>query len=156
MMNNIELEAVRRFLFLSVPEAARMVSETSEAAWRKWEYGKNPVPVDVQSRLRMMLEYREGVVDMLDGSIGKILDESETGELNIPLIWYDSVDDFLTYSEYPMFWRPYCSAISEICASYHSIHLVKFNQKSYHEWLNSKQDNEDMRLKWAASKIKHI
>jgi len=150
-MNNIELEAARRFLFFSVAETSILSGGASERAWRNWESGARKVPADVIKNISLCIEYREGVVDMFDEAVGHLLNESETGEDVVPLIYYDSLDDYSTAFDNPMFWRPYCSAIAEIYASYENVKLVKFELLQYRAWLKTRKDSESMRAHWAAS-----
>lgn len=150
-MNNIELESLRRFLFFAVAEASVLSGGASERAWRNWESGARKVPDDVIYNINSCVEYREGVVDMYDDAVGCILSESETGDDIIPLIYYDSIDDYATVFDSPMFWRPYCSAIAEIYALYANVRLVKFDVANYKTWLKSRKDSESMRAKWATS-----
>ena len=50
-MQGAELEALRRLLFFSPPEAAALISGTSEQAWRRWESGARAVPDDVEEKI---------------------------------------------------------------------------------------------------------
>lgn len=58
-MNNIQLQAIRRSLFLDVKEAVEHVKtvedrKMSVRAWQKWESGENPVPVDVHCEMLVL------------------------------------------------------------------------------------------------------
>ena len=47
-------------------------------------------------------------------------------------------------------WRPHCAAVAEIFKAYDCLRLVKFDLKSYHAWLDGREDSEAMRGMWAA------
>ena len=58
-MTPTTLQALRRLLFFSVPEAAEHIGGVTERAWRFWESGKWPIPADVIERINGMLAWRE-------------------------------------------------------------------------------------------------
>lgn len=67
-MNNLELQAVRRSLFLDVREAVEHVKtidsrKMSVRAWQKWETGENPVPYDVHLEMMTLA----GILEQMKG-----------------------------------------------------------------------------------------
>ncbi len=73
-------------------------------------------------------------------------------ELDISVIWYATLDDWLTLNERdPVMWRPQCSVAVE--AVFFGAHLVKFDSLTYARWLRGRVDSEVLRGEWAASKM---
>lgn len=46
-MDNYQLQALRKLLFLDVAEAAALIGEVTPRAWQRWEQGSRKVPQDV-------------------------------------------------------------------------------------------------------------
>ena len=148
-MKSFELEAARRLLFfLSPPEAAAMVSDTSEQAWRRWESGSRMVPDDVVRRITGLLEWRQAAIDAIIRTIS-----ATPKKKHIALAWYESVEDWTTLSSRdPILWRPHQSVCASVFAEFPGrIHLVRFESQAYVSWLADRQDSEMMRDQWAAS-----
>jgi len=57
-MNNKELQAARKLLFLSVAEAAKHIGKVTPRSWQKWERGENRVPNNVEEKIIMLLQKR--------------------------------------------------------------------------------------------------
>jgi hypothetical protein len=149
-MTGFELEALRRLLFFSPPEAALMVSNTSEQAWRRWESGARKVPDDVAKRMTSLIEWRQAAIDATVKQIS-----AAPKEVSIALVWYDSLDDWATLpGREPALWRPQQS----VCAAVFSelpgrVSLVRFDAPAYSAWLGGKNDGETARSTWAAEQI---
>jgi len=154
-MRNIELEALRRLLFFSVPEAAECIGDCRERSWRKWESGDRGVPDDVADRIRLMIKWRGQAIQAMVESIADGERASGVIPENIVLVWYDSVDDWITLDgrESALF-RPQCSVIAEVAAAY-KCNIVVFNPAGYFDWLDGHgwKDSEQMRGQWAAGQI---
>lgn len=152
-MNSIELEALRRLLFLSVAEAAEYVGHCRERSWRKWESGDRGVPDDVADRIRAMIDWRGQAIQAMVEAISDGEQSSGVVPENIVLVWYDSVDDWLTMDgREPALFRPQCSVVAEITAAY-GCNIAVFNPAGYFDWLDSHgwRDSEQMRGQWAAA-----
>ena len=147
-MKSFELEAARRLLFFSPPEAAAMVSDTSEQAWRRWESGARKVPDDVAQRMRELIEWRQAAIDATIKQISVAPHDSV-----IALIWYDNLDDWATLpGREPAQWRPHQSICAGILAEFPGrLSLVRFDPVTYSAWLAGREDTETMRGQWAAA-----
>ena len=147
-MKSFELEALRRLLFFSPPEAATMVSDTSEQAWRRWESGARKVPDDVAQRMTDLIEWRQAAIDATVKQIS-----SAPKEASIALIWYESLDDWATLpGREPALWRPQQSVCAAVFAEFPGrLRLVQFDPPAYSAWLAERQDSETMRGQWAAA-----
>ena len=146
-MKSFELEALRRLLFFSPPEAATMVSDTSEQAWRRWESGSRKVPEDVEQRITDLFEWRQAAIDATVKQIS-----AAQPEATIALIWYESLDDWATLSgREPVLWRPQQSVCAAVFAEFPGrLRLVRFDVPAYSAWLSGRKDSETMRGQWAA------
>ena len=58
-MDNIELQAARKLLFLSVREAAEMIGEFSVRHWQHLEAGDRTIHEDVKSKMLTLLNLRQ-------------------------------------------------------------------------------------------------
>lgn len=147
-MTGNELEAARRLLFFSPPEAAALISGTSEQAWRRWEAGTRAVPADVAEAMSELLAWRGAAID---ASLGKI--DTLPADTTLALVWYDTLDDWSTVpGREPHLWRPQQS----VCAALYSmrrdrLQLVRFDAPAFAGWLAGRADSEAMRGQWAAS-----
>lgn len=147
-MNNSELEALRRLLFFSAPEAASLVGDVAEQTWRRWEAGTRAIPHDVQERLKMLATWRQQSID----TALSVIDHHHQGDQEIVLVWYDTVDDWASLAvREPQTFRPHQSAISEIFnLRQPNVRLVRFDAPAYAAWLKNRKDSESMRSQWAA------
>lgn len=146
-MKSVELEALRRLLFFSPPEAATLVSQTSEQAWRRWESGARGVPADVAARVRALADWRQRAIDAAVRQIVAAPDGAAIG-----LLWYSSLDDWASLpGREPQFWRPQQSVIAALVAEFSSrVNLVVFDGPRYSAWLNGRIDSEAMRASWVS------
>ena len=147
-MKSFELEAARRLLFFSPPEAAAMVSNTSEQAWRRWESGSRKVPDDVAQRMTELIEWRQAAINATVKQIS-----AAPKEASIALVWYDSLDDWATLpGREPTLWRPQQSVCAAVLAEFPGrLRLVRFDPPAYSVWLAGRNDSETMRGQWAAA-----
>ena len=147
-MKSFELEAGRRLLFFSPPEAASMVSDTSEQAWRRWESGSRKVPDDVAQRMTDLIEWRQAAINATVKQIS-----AAPKEASIALVWYDSLDDWATLpGREPTLWRPQQSVCAAVLAEFPGrLRLVRFDPPAYSVWLAGRNDSETMRGQWAAA-----
>jgi len=66
-MTNLQLQQVRRALFLDVREAVEHVKSRTDKkmsvrAWQYWEQGKNPVPADVEKEMIKLAKIKESLI----------------------------------------------------------------------------------------------
>jgi hypothetical protein len=153
-MNNLELQALRHLLFFSVPEAALLVAASSERVsgvqertWRRWEDGTLAVPENIAETMLKLCVWREQALAAMRGAI--VDGEAEHGELDIVLVWYDTLDGWASLAgREPILWRPQCSVIAEAVAL--GARLVEFDSANYAQWLGKRKDSEQLRAAWAA------
>ena len=68
----------------------------------------------------------------------------------ISFVTYGSIEDWMTLPDRePVFWKPHCSAVSELISSFTG-RSVLFSGPDYREWLGDRKDSETMRGLWAA------
>ena len=144
-MNNIELEALRRHLFFSVAEASRLISGTSERAWRMWESGQRRVPEDVAGTLMDLAAWRNTALTEAQRAII----EKKQAASRIALIWYPDVESWLSFDDDAIYWRPHCSVVAELAAKHHAS-IVCFDMTTYARWLKDRTDSKHLRSQWAA------
>lgn len=156
-MSPSTLQALRRLLFFSRPEAATLVSASeerprgvSDRAWRQWEAGEFPVPVDVRSSIERLAEWRQRAID----AAVKQISTAPAGS-SIALIWYESLDDWATLpGREPVLWRPQQSVCAALLAEFPGrLRLVPFDGPDYSDWLGQRDDSETMRAQWAGQKM---
>lgn len=58
-MTNKDLEALRRYFFLSVSEAAAYIGGVTPRTWQRWEAGKYPIPRNVKLRMARLAVYMQ-------------------------------------------------------------------------------------------------
>jgi len=158
-MSPIQLSAIRQLLFFSVQEAASLIAATQEepngvsaALWSEWEAGKKRIPPYIEDTLVELLDYR---LDAIEAASEPLDDEDEEDhEANIVALWYSSIEDFTSLPGYdPLFWRPQCSVVAELIATF-GADAVEFDKTAYRHWLGDKEDNEPQRSNWAASIVR--
>lgn len=147
-MKSFELEALRRLLFFSQPEAALLVGDVGERAWRRWEEGSRAVPADVASRLRGLADWRQQAID---AAVRQIAEAPPAAQ--IALLWYADLEDWATLpGREPALWRPQQSVLAALLAEFADrIRLVPFDGLAYAAWLARRPDSEAMRGHWAAN-----
>lgn len=156
-MTPATLQALRRLLFFSRPEAALLVAASqdrprgvSDRAWRQWEAGEFAVPHDVSIAILNLAKWRKSAInDAIDIVVNKTA--STKFSTNIALIWYEKLDDWATLPERePILWRPQQSVCAALLAEFPGrLSLVQFDTPAYASWLQGRADNETMRSAWA-------
>jgi hypothetical protein len=120
-MTPTTLQALRRLLFFSAPEAAAHIGGVTERSWRKWEDGDRAVPQDVIERITAMLAWRKQAIAEAEAAIkdarramrGRGHTEAATPQVT----WYVSAAAWArAEGKQPEMWRPHCSVVAEICA----------------------------------------
>lgn len=144
-MNGTELQALRRLLFFQVPEAAAMISGTSERAWKHWEAGARPVPEDVAARVRELLAWRlvaiEDTIDLIETQI-----HARGAPESARLVWYGRMQD---WPGEPVMWRPHQSVCAAVAEEVERVVLVPFDGPGFAAWLGDRADSQAMRAAWA-------
>jgi hypothetical protein len=87
-MNNKELQAARKILFLEVAEAAEHIGGVPARSWRRWEDGTHRVPSDVENKIQELAEKRLNMIDSIDA----LIEEQQSDELDIA--FYASHDEY--------------------------------------------------------------
>lgn len=154
-MNKTELQALRRLLFFSAPEAAQWVAASeerpagvSERAWRLWEAGERPIPADVAECLRSLADWRSLMLANVGAEIAEA--QIKTGSLpGVVLVWYKSLTDWLNNGEPELIWRPQHSVLAHLAATHKNVRLAEFDAASYSDWLAGRKDSPAMRSAWA-------
>lgn len=151
-MTATHLEALRRLLFFSVPEAAQHVAHASERAWRLWERGERSVPGDVAGTIRRMVDWRERAIQAAHAAIADA--PQAAGEaIDLALVWYDTLEGWNSLAgRESALWRPHCSVMAELVATAPGAYLVEFDAADYARWLGRRADSEIMRSRWAAQR----
>jgi hypothetical protein len=147
-MRSAELEALRRLLFFSAPEAARLVGGVSERAWQYWERGRRRIPRRVAETTLRLVQWRSRTIAAQIDAM-----ERGPGAAPVSLVWYETEDDWMTLpGREAVLWRPHCSAVAELYATRpESIRLRVFDAEAYSQWLAGRADSEQMRAAWASS-----
>lgn len=127
-MNPATLQALRRLLFFSVPEAARWIAAgadrpdgVTERTWRTWESGLRPVPEDVATAIHAMLAWRKTALAAGEQAIKDAHRSMRARgggmEAAGHITWYVSADAWVRAEpHHPQMWRPHCSVVAELCA----------------------------------------
>ena|GEM_PF-1748132 len=109
-MNNLELQAARKLLFLDITEAAELIGGASPRAWRFWEIGERSVPDDVSERITELLDIRDEMITSVVAAVEK------GEESKVPYaITYDRFKARYPHSDRAR-WRLVQSVAAEICA----------------------------------------
>lgn len=147
-MNGQTLQALRGFLFFSVPEAARLIGQVQERSWRYWESNTFQIPEDITKRMLALVAFRQGLLDMINVQIDMI--KAEHGEPeSVRLTYYATLEDWMTQQDAdPISWRPHCSAMAEVASN--GAILIRFDAVEYQAWLNGRKDDQSLRGQWAA------
>jgi DNA-binding XRE family transcriptional regulator len=138
-----ELEALRRLLFFSQPEAARLC-EVSEQTWRRWESGRLKIPADVAYKMQHMTQRRQRMIELSDARVAEAL----TSACICPL-WYEEDD----WRGPPELLPVHRSACAELLARWpDNVKLVVFERADYDRWRGAREDTDALRQQWAQCK----
>ncbi|EAO1133560.1 DUF1870 family protein [Salmonella enterica] len=64
-MNNLELLACRKLLFLEVNEAAKLIGNVEARTWRYYESGRSSIPEVIQSKMQGLLQRRTSLLEQM-------------------------------------------------------------------------------------------
>lgn len=120
-MTPTTLQALRRLLFFSVPEASEHIGGVTERAWRMWESGERPIPADVIECINDMIAWRTRALAEAERAIADARAAMAKGghtEDEAPTItWYVSSAAWARAEpKHPEMWRPHCSVVAELCS----------------------------------------
>lgn len=76
----------------------------TDRSWLWWEQGTRPVPGQVIDRIRLLVSWRNELIDFA------------CRRKKIDLVWYSSLEDWEMQNFPPIIYRPYLSAIASIAA----------------------------------------
>lgn len=148
-MTPTTLQALRRLLFFSVPEAATLIGQVTERSWRMWEVGERTIPEDVAGSIRGLCQWRAQALAMAEKQIAA-LKARHGAAPSVALLWYQTLDDWATLpGREPAQWRPQCSVVAQLAAR-HGGRVVAFDGPAYAQWLGKRKDGEGMRAAWSA------
>lgn len=159
-MTATELQAIRKLLFFSVPEAALLVAASperpggvSERAWRQWESGERPVPEDVTLKLRELCDWRESALAAAIDQV-KTMASAHGEPTELVMVWYGRLQDWTSIKgRDPVLWRPQCSVLAQLASTYDFIILKLFDPEEYEPWRGHRTDSETLRSEWAAMSV---
>ena len=146
-----ELQALRRLLFYSAPEAARWVARDAERprgveerTWNRWEAGKVQIPPNIGAAVLDLVAWRSRYRSTLLGQLA-----TQPGG-TLRLIWYAEADDWPEARE---LWRPAQSVIASVLAESDRVQLVAYDLRACQAWQRAHGRPDDLasRADWAAS-----
>lgn len=123
-MTPTTLQALRRLLFFSVPEAAEHIGGVTERSWRKWEDGDRAVPDDVVKKITAMIAWRTNALTEAEAAIKdarRAMRGHDEGESPV-VTWYVTPQAWARAErKRPEMWRPHCSVVAELCARHGAV-----------------------------------
>lgn len=109
-MNNKELQASRKLLFLELTEAAEHIGQVSERTWQQWENGEISIPDDVTTEMIVLAQQHSNMMIAID----EIIQDNLPEQIEIAYYYtfgeYKADNPSATYTD----WR-----ISQSVASYY-------------------------------------
>ncbi len=150
-MNNTELKAARRLLFMTTAECAEMVG-VKERSWQRWESSTHPIPDDIIEKMRGLLLWRQSAIDAASATIAR-MSMSHGKPEEICLVEYTDLEDWLAKPDHPqaIMLHPTQSANAAIYAIHNNVRIVPFDRVYYFEWLGEREDTLVERSTWAAA-----
>ena len=124
-MTPTTLQALRRLLFFSVPEAAEHIGGVTERSWRKWEDGDRGIPEDVTAKITEMVAWRARALAEAEAALkdARRAMRGKGTEASPPTVtWYATPEAWAqAEGERPEMWRPHCSVVAELCARHGAV-----------------------------------
>lgn len=118
-MHAHELQALRRLLFLTPPEAARWLASDAERpngveerTWNRWEAGTKPVPPNIAAGVLALVQWRAEQLASLTAQLQQH-QASAPGPYVLP--WVNDPDDWPGRSR--AHWRAHQSACAAVLAA---------------------------------------
>ena len=158
-MTPTALQALRRLLFFSVPEAALLIGATADQPhgipgqdWQQWENGELPIPESIIARINELNEWRSLALDATADNVRLQMREKSGLPEFIFITWYDTLDDWMSIAgREPAMWRVQQSVSAALMGMFSLIRPVCFDPVAYHTWLGNRGDSEALRAEWASS-----
>jgi hypothetical protein len=128
-MTHTELQALRRFLFYSAPEAARWVAAdedrprgVDERTWNRWESGARPIPENIAASVADLVRWR-----------GQLVAAGHQAGRPLVVVVFDDADDWPRPGALR---RPWQSAAAQLLADLGPalVHLVPFDAAAFRVW----------------------
>lgn len=143
-INPLEIQAVRRILFLSVEEAAVVIGHCSPQTWASWETGSCQIS---EAALRTLSELLDWRTNQLAYARARLINEPRGTAF---VLWYDTMDNWLTLDDHsPRLWRAEQSLQAALLAEFpERVSLVKFDSLRYANWLGARMDSAEARARW--------
>jgi hypothetical protein len=126
-MTPTTLQALRRLLFFSVPEAAEHIGGVTERSWRKWEDGDRAIPQDVIDRIGEMVAWRTRALAEAESAMTdarRAMRSASHDEGAAPTVtWYATPEAWARAEgkKAASMWRPHCSVVAELCARHGAV-----------------------------------
>lgn len=120
-MTNLELQALRRLLFFSRPEAAQWVGQCQHRTWNRWEDGSRPIPNRVAESVRDLVAWRKNALDAMRAQIAQTAAQAGALPQGIDLVMKDM--DAWSQGNDPALWRPYQSVLAQLLTEYDGVVL---------------------------------
>lgn len=159
MMTATALQALRRLLFFSVPEAARLIAATAESpegvaesTWQQWEDGTQPIPSAIADRMIELNDWRSTALAATADNIRAQIKEKGGMPESVFVIWYDSLEDWLSIpGREATLWRLQQAVCSALMGIFGIVKPVRFDRAAYTAWLAGREDTEAARAEWASA-----
>ena len=158
-MTPTTLKALRTLFFFTVPEAARHIAASktepqgvSKQCWQQWENGEAPIPQSIAARMKELNEWRSLALDATADNIRIQMKEKSGTPEAIFVIWYDTLEDWLTLANRdPAMWRLQQAVCAALLGMFNIVKLVRFDATNYRAWLAGREDVEALRAEWAST-----
>lgn len=121
-MTGVELQAVRRLLFVEASLASRLIAgHTDPRTWQRYESGHANIPSAIDMAMYELLQKRDALVGEFEAKIMRLAD----GE-KLTLNYYHVLDDYLAdhSDSNELYWRLHQSAVSRVFAENGCVTLV--------------------------------
>ena len=130
-MTSVELQAFRKLLFFTTPEAAYQLGQCSAHTWRQWESGERVIPENVSEMMHDLVHWRQQAVEAMRAEIARACSEQGAMPEVIELTWFESLSQWLNTPgpagelRDPIHWRPHQSVLAQIATEYPNVMFTK-------------------------------
>ena len=158
-MTPTALHALRRLLFFTAQDAARLIASNhnqpegvSEDTWLQWEAGSLPIPPEISERMIELSDWRSDALAATADNIRIQITEKSGVPDSVFVIWYDTLEDWLSLpNRAPIMWRLQQSVCASLMGMFSIIRLVRFDAEAYRAWRGKQEDTESLRAEWAST-----
>jgi hypothetical protein len=158
-MTPTALQALRRLLFFTVQDAARLIASNqdqpqsvAEGIWQQWENGTLPIPQEISERMKELSDWRSDALAATAENIRIQITEKSGVPDSVFVIWYDTLEDWLSLpNREPVMWRLQQSVCASLMSMFSILRLVRFDPIAYHAWRDDREDAESLRAEWAST-----